>query len=78
MREYQPISSTNASEIGQRCPKCHQPRMILVKVESGPIGSDYRTFECQKCGRIHTQIVSSDPVESDLPGWLDNEPTPPA
>ena len=50
--------------------------MILSKVESGPIGFDYRTFECQKCGRIHTLIVSSDPMESDIRGLLDDEPKP--
>ncbi len=52
--------------------------MILSKVESGPNGSDYRTFECQKCGRIHTLIVSSDPMESDIRGLIDDDlkPTP--
>jgi hypothetical protein len=77
MPEYQPISSINASDIGQRCPNCRQPRMILSKVESGPSGSDCRTFECQKCGRVHTLIVSSDPMESNMRGWLDSELTPP-
>jgi hypothetical protein len=51
--------------------------MILSKVESGPTGSNYRTFECQKCGRVHTLIVSSDPMKSDMRGWLDSELTPP-
>jgi uncharacterized Zn finger protein len=77
MPEYQPISSTNLSDIGQRCPKCHQPRMILAKIESGPIGSEYRTFECQKCGRVHTLIVPSDPTETDIRGDFDSELTPP-
>jgi hypothetical protein len=72
MPEYQPVSSPHLDDVGQRCPRCHQPRMILSKVESGPIGSDYRTFECQKCGRIHTLIVSSDPMESDIRGLLDD------
>jgi hypothetical protein len=77
MPEYQPISSISPSGIGQRCPKCQQPRMILSKVESGPTGSDYRTFECQECGRVHTLIVSSDPMKSGMCGWLDSELTPP-
>lgn len=76
MPEYLPISSSNLDEVGPRCPRCHQPRMILSKVESGPHGSDYRTFECQQCGRIHTLIVSSDPAESDIRGLLDDELKP--
>jgi hypothetical protein len=76
MSEYQPISSSCLAATGQRCPKCHQPRMILSKVESGPNGSDYRTFECQKCGRIHTLIVSSDPMESDIRGLIDDDLKP--
>jgi hypothetical protein len=47
--------------------------MILSKVESGPVGFDYRIFECQKCGRVHTSIVSSDPIESEMCGRLDSE-----
>jgi hypothetical protein len=50
--------------------------MILSKVESGPNDSDYRTFECQHCGRIHTLIVSSDPMESGIRGLLDEELKP--
>jgi len=51
--------------------------MILAKVESGPIGSDYHTFECQKCGRVHTLIVPSNPLESDMGGRFDSKLTPP-
>jgi hypothetical protein len=76
MSEYQPVSSSHLADVGQRCPKCHQPRMILSKVEAGPNDSDYRTFECQNCGRIHTLIVSSDPMESDIRGLLDDELKP--
>jgi transposase-like protein len=76
MPEYQPVSSSNLDNVGQRCPRCHQPRMILSKVESGPNDSDYRTFECQHCGRTHTLIVSSDPMESGIRGLLDEELKP--
>jgi hypothetical protein len=74
MSEYQPVSSSHLEAIGQRCPRCHQPRMVLSRVESGPNNFDYRTFECQKCGRVHTSIVSSDPMESDIHTLLDDEP----
>jgi hypothetical protein len=45
--------------------------MLLSKLEAGPAGFDFRVFECPKCNRVHTMIVSSDPVESDLHGWLE-------
>jgi hypothetical protein len=51
--------------------------MLLSKIEAGPRGFEYRIFECQKCGRIHTMIISSDPMESNLRGWLDGELRPP-
>jgi len=51
--------------------------MILSKVESGPSGFDRRTFECQRCGRIHTSIVQSAAVESDIPDLPDREFVPP-
>jgi RNase P subunit RPR2 len=77
MLEYRPVSPSQL--IGRpRCPKCHEPRMLLVKIEAGASGSDYRTFECQTCGRIHTMIISSDPTESGVHGWREGEiePTP--
>jgi hypothetical protein len=74
MPAYQSVPSTYFSAIERpRCPKCHQPRMLLSKLEAGPAGFEYRIFECQKCARIHTMIVSSDPMESDLHGWLECE-----
>ena len=51
--------------------------MLLSKIEAGPPGYDYRTFECQNCGRVHTMIVSGDPLESDVNGWLLGEVMPP-
>jgi hypothetical protein len=45
--------------------------MLLSKLEAGPTGFDYRIFECHNCSRVHTMIVSSDPTESDLHGWLE-------
>ena len=51
--------------------------MILSKIESGPTGFDYRTFECQRCGRVHTSIMPSDPAKSDVPGRPDGDFVPP-
>jgi hypothetical protein len=51
--------------------------MLLSKLEAGSSGFDYRTFECQKCGRIETAVVSSDPMTSDVQGWLASELRPP-
>ena len=71
MPEFQPLSRSPLSVIERpRCPHCRQQRMLLSKIEAGPAGFDCRTFECQKCGGIHKAIISSDPMESGVRGWL--------
>jgi hypothetical protein len=78
MPEFQPVPSTQVSAIERpRCPQCQHDRMLLSKLEAGPSGFDYRTFECQKCGRVRTLVVSSDPMNSDNNGWLASELRPP-
>jgi hypothetical protein len=78
MPEYQPVSSADIAAIERpRCPDCQRSRMLLSKLEPGPSGFDYRTFECQKCGRVETTVVSSDPMRSDVCGWLAGELKPP-
>jgi hypothetical protein len=47
--------------------------MLLAKLEAGAPGIEYRTFECQKCGRVHRTVVSSDPMNSRMSGWLAGE-----
>jgi hypothetical protein len=47
--------------------------MLLSKIEAGPPDFQYRVFDCQKCGRTHTMIISSDPMESSVRDWLDGE-----
>jgi hypothetical protein len=47
--------------------------MSLSKVETGPAGFDRRSFECQKCGHVHSLIISSDPMKSGVSGWLSSE-----
>jgi len=74
MTEYHPAPSTYLSPLERpHCPKCVQARMLLSKVETGPSGFDRRTFECQKCGHVHALLVSSDPMESSVGGWLSGE-----
>jgi hypothetical protein len=51
--------------------------MLLSKLKAGPSGFDYRTFECQKCGRIETTAVSNDPMTSEMWGWVASELRPP-
>jgi hypothetical protein len=51
--------------------------MLLSKLEVGPAGFDYRTFECQKCGRLETTVAQSDPMASSALGWLASELKPP-
>jgi hypothetical protein len=74
MPELKPLPSTYFSHADwPRCPRCHEPRMLRSKTEAGPSRFEYRTFDCQKCGRTHTMIISSDPMESNVRGWLDGE-----
>jgi len=76
MPEFQPVASGVVSAIERpKCPKCGQNRMRLSKLEAA--GSDYRTFECQRCGCIHKVLVSNDPLTSDMVGWLASELRPP-
>ena len=64
MPEYQPVSSADIAAIERpRCPDCRQNRMLLSKLEAGPSGFDYRTFECQKCGRVETTVGIARPHE---------------
>jgi hypothetical protein len=78
MPEIQPVSSAQITAIERpRCPNCNQNRMLLSKLEAGSSGFDYRTFECQKCGRVETAVVSNDPMTSDVQGWLASELRPP-
>jgi hypothetical protein len=74
MSKYHLGPSTYLSPLERpRCPKCVQARMLLSKVEPGPSGSDQRTFECYKCGHVHTMVIPIDPMESSVSGWLSGE-----
>jgi hypothetical protein len=45
-----------------RCPKC-RGRMRLIRIESGPNGSDLRTFECSACEHVH-DVIAEDLTKS--------------
>jgi hypothetical protein len=51
--------------------------MVLCAVEPGSSGFDTHTFECQKCGHLHTMAVLRDPMASRHHGWLAGELKPP-
>jgi hypothetical protein len=55
-----------------RCPKC-QNRMLLARIMPGPKGYDLRNFECDKCDQVVTRTVATDPMKSDVTGWLNGE-----
>jgi hypothetical protein len=55
-----------------RCPKCHS-RMALARIVPGPKGYDLRNFECEKCDRVVTVTVATDPMRSDAAGWINGE-----
>jgi hypothetical protein len=78
MPQYRPAFPAQISAIERPCcPKCQQDRMLLSKLEAGPSGFDYRTFECRRCGCVETVVISSDPMTSDMRGWLAGELKPP-
>ena len=78
MPEYQPVLPADIAAIERpRCPNCQQNRMLLSKLEQGPTGFDYHSFECQKCGRVQTRVIERDPLTSDALGWLASELKPP-
>jgi CRP/FNR family cyclic AMP-dependent transcriptional regulator len=65
MPEFQPISSTKISAIKRpRCPACRHKRMLLSRLETNSSGFGVGTFECQKCGCVHTTAISGDPMTS--------------
>ena len=78
MPENQSVSPRDLSAAEHpRCSKCHEVPMLLSRIKAGPSGYDYRTFGCQECGCVHTMIVSGDPLESEMNGWLLGEIRPP-
>lgn len=72
MPEFELVSPAYLSAIKRPvCPKCRR-RMLLSRLGFGTC-----TFECQRCGYASTKVVSSDPMTSDVLGWLASELRPP-
>jgi hypothetical protein len=59
-----------------RCSHCTS-RMMLARVSLGPIGFEHRRFECPKCDFVQSEIIASDPMESNAVGWFAGELHPP-
>jgi hypothetical protein len=53
------------------CPNC-QSEMSLGRITPGPLGYDFRTFECPGCThQLKTAVKLGDPMESKMTaGWL--------
>ncbi len=47
--------------------------MITVAIASGPEGFEHRTFACRKCGHCEIDVVTNDPLKSDVVGWTVGE-----
>jgi hypothetical protein len=74
MTKSELLPASHLSDLDRpRCPRCHEPRMLHSRTEAGPPSFEYRTFDCQNCGRTHTMIISSDPMEFNVRGWLSGE-----
>jgi hypothetical protein len=67
----QSASPPGAIEI-PACPKCLGP-MMLLRIRPGRLNFDARTFECVKCSHVEKMLVASDPMQSDVRGWLLSE-----
>jgi DNA-directed RNA polymerase subunit RPC12/RpoP len=55
-----------------RCSHCTS-RMMLARISPGPMGFEYRQFECPKCNSVQNEVVASDPMQSAYLGWLAGE-----
>jgi hypothetical protein len=53
----------------ERPPKVSEPHMLGIM--PGPKGFDLRNFECDKCDHVVTVTMATEPMNSDLTGWLD-------
>jgi hypothetical protein len=49
--------------------------MKLVRLETGPAGSDLRVFECTKCEHVQ-QVLVEDPFKSANTGWAHSDLNP--
>jgi hypothetical protein len=53
---------------GPACPMCHSP-MPLARMMPRRLNFDLRTFQCRRCDHVK-KVVTTDPMKSDVLGWL--------
>ena len=56
MPTYQPATAYSAAIIRPWCPRCGA-QMMLARIEPDQPNHDKRSFECEKCGNEHSEIV---------------------
>jgi len=55
-----------------RCLHCTS-RMMLTRINPGPVGFEHRWFECPKCKYAEDEVIASDPMNPASQGWLAGE-----
>ena len=60
----------------RRCLVCQSP-LEVQRIAAARAGFEHWTLRCISCGRIDQMQVSTDPLESEAPGWIEGELRPP-
>jgi hypothetical protein len=47
-----------------------QGSMTLLCIGPARVNFDARTFECVRCSHVEEILVETDPMQSDVLGWL--------
>ena len=67
----EPVAST--APVGRpRCPKC-RARPTVQSVVPIRTGFEYLTLRCTICGIVYGAQLQTDPMKSDVRGWIDSE-----
>lgn len=65
---------------GKKNPRlCRMCAAVMVSAQITParLGINTRTFECLQCNHVEKVLETSDPIQSDVLGWLFGELKPP-
>ena len=60
----------------RRCLVCQAP-MEVQRIAAARAGFEHWTLRCTSCGRIDQMQVNTDPLESEVLGWIEGELRPP-
>ena len=60
----------------RRCLVCQAP-MEVQRIAAARAGFEHWTLRCTSCGRIDQMQVNSDPLQSEVLGWIEGEVKPP-